>query len=112
MVALCALTPSVPPRPGLPVELLNSARALFRAPPPSLFHGHASALFRCTLIGQVSVIKSLWLNPRHGRRPRYQVTALAKRGTNVVALMNTEYKIQFLVVNPHGNIILGFSKGI
>ena len=66
----------------------------------------------CTLIGKLAVIDGPWVNPRHGRRPRYQVTALAKRGTNVVALMNTEYKIQFLVVNPHGNIILGFSKGI
>ena len=45
MVALRALTPSVPPGPG-PFGLLNAARAPFRVHPPSPFHGHARILVR------------------------------------------------------------------
>ena len=36
-----------------------------------------------TLIKHLAVISGPWVNLRHGRRPRDQVTALAKRGTSV-----------------------------
>ena len=34
-----------------------------------------------TLNGQLAVVSGPWVNPRHGRGPRDQITALAKRGT-------------------------------
>ena len=46
MVAPHALTPPVPPGPGLPVGLLNAARDPFHVPLPSPFHGHACFLIR------------------------------------------------------------------
>ena len=33
-------------------------------------------------MGQVAVLGGPWVNPRHGRGQRDQVTALATRGTN------------------------------
>ena len=44
MVAPCALTPLVPPGPGLPAGLLNAAQGPFRVLPPFPFHGHACIL--------------------------------------------------------------------
>ena len=41
-----------------------------------------------TLIGHVVVINGPWVNPRHGRGPQDQVTALAKSGTAVVNYVN------------------------
>ena len=74
MVALRALTPTVPPGPG-PVDLLNAARDPFRVHPP-----HSMAMFVSwsgrTLIGHLAVICGLWVNPRHRRGPRDQTTAV------------------------------------
>ena len=41
----------------------------------------------CTLNGQLAVFIGPWVNPRHGRGPRDQVTALAKRGTEAPGMI-------------------------
>ena len=45
-----------------------------------------------TLIGHFAVVSGPWVNPRHGRGPRYQVTALANRGTFIAAINYLEVK--------------------
>ena len=52
----------------------------------SLFPGHRLR-GRSTLIGQVSVLGGLWVNLRHGRGPRDQVTAPAMRGTIISSIV-------------------------
>ena len=52
-------------------------------PPPSLFPGHRLR-GHSALIGKLSVLGGPCVNLRHGRRPRYQVTALVTRGTGLV----------------------------
>ena len=79
MVAPLALSPSVLPVPG-PVDPLYAVRAPFHFHPP---HSVAMLVVRSplTLRGDLAVISGPWVNPRHGRGPRYQVTALVNRGT-------------------------------
>ena len=35
------------------------------------------------LRGNLEVVRGPWVNPHHGRGPRYQVTTLANRGTDI-----------------------------
>ena len=46
-----------------------------------------------------------WVNPRHGRGPRYQVTAQAKRGTTTLHV-NKAFKdqVEKIMNNTFGNV--------
>ena len=81
MVAPLALSPSVLPGPG-PVDLLKAVRAPFHVHPP---HSVAMIVVRSHPNPKraFAVFNGLWVNPRHGRGPWDQVTALANRGNYI-----------------------------
>ena len=103
MVAPCDLTQPVPPGPRLSIGLLNAARGPFRVPPSP----HSMAMLVSwsgrTLIGKVAMINGPWVNPRHGRRPWYQVTALDKSGTAVQGI--SSFCIELLKI-INSNVLL------
>ena len=54
-----------------------------------------------TLNGKLALISGLWVNQCHGRRPRDQVTALAKRGTrlfDIVAYHGDSYSVSIFIL--------------
>ena len=79
MVAPLDLFLLVPPGTGT-FNLLNASRYPFHVHPP---HSVAMIVVRShpNPKGHFTVVSGPWVNLRHGRGPRDQVTALADRGT-------------------------------